>query len=51
MPKLQSLLKLALITGARIGELLTLRWEDCQEGLSWVSVPSAWTTTPVMIPM
>jgi len=32
MPKLQALLKLALITGARIGELLTLRWEDCQDG-------------------
>ncbi len=32
MPKLQSLLQLALITGARIGELLTLRWEDCQDG-------------------
>lgn len=31
MPKLQALLKLALITGARIGELLALRWEDCQE--------------------
>jgi integrase len=32
MPKLQALLRLALITGARIGELLELRWEDCQEG-------------------
>jgi integrase len=32
MPKLQALLKLALITGARIGELLALRWEDCQDG-------------------
>jgi integrase len=32
MPKLQALLKLALITGARIGELLELRWEDCQDG-------------------
>jgi integrase len=31
-PKLQALLKLALITGARIGELLALRWEDCQDG-------------------
>lgn len=31
MPKLQALLKLALITGARIGELLALRWEDCQD--------------------
>jgi integrase len=31
-PKLQALLKLALITGARIGELLTLAWEDCQDG-------------------
>jgi integrase len=30
--KLQALLKLALITGARIGELLTLAWEDCQDG-------------------
>src|SRR5262245_52411982 len=32
MPKLQALLKLALISGARIGELLALRWEDCQDG-------------------
>ena len=32
MPKLQALLKLALITAARIGELLALRWEDCQDG-------------------
>jgi integrase len=32
MPKLQALLKLTLITGARIGELLDLRWEDCQDG-------------------
>jgi integrase len=32
MPTLQALLKLALITGARIGELLALRWEDCQDG-------------------
>src|SRR2546427_4586838 len=32
MPKLQALLKLAMITGARIGELLTLRWEDCLDG-------------------
>lgn len=32
MPKLQALVKLALITGARIGELLDLRWEDCQDG-------------------
>ena len=31
MPKLQALLKLALITGARVGELLALRWEDCQD--------------------
>jgi integrase len=31
-PRLQALLKLALITGARIGELLTLAWEDCQDG-------------------
>jgi integrase len=30
--ELQALLTLALITGARIGELLTLRWEDCQDG-------------------
>ena len=32
MPKLQALLKLALITGARVGELLALRREDCQDG-------------------
>jgi integrase len=32
MPKFHALLKLAMITGARIGELLTLRWEDCQDG-------------------
>ena len=31
MPKLQELLRLALITGARIGALLALRWEDCQD--------------------
>ena len=31
-PKLEALLKLALITGPRIGELLALRWEDCQDG-------------------
>lgn len=31
-PKLQALLRLALITGARVGELLTLSWEDCQDG-------------------
>ena len=31
MPKLQALPKLALITGARIGELLALRWDDCQD--------------------
>jgi integrase len=31
-PKLQALLKLALIAGARIGELLALSWEDCQDG-------------------
>ena len=31
MPKLQALLKLALITGARIGELLALPGEDCPE--------------------
>ena len=31
-PKLQALLKLALITGARIGELLELSWDDCQDG-------------------
>lgn len=31
MPKLQALLELALITGARIGELQELRW-DCQDG-------------------
>src|SRR5665213_356276 len=31
-PKLQALIKLALVTGARIGELLPLRWEDCQDG-------------------
>jgi integrase len=33
MPKLQALLKLALITGARTGELLELRWEDCQTAI------------------
>ena len=30
--KLRAIVTLALITGARIGELLTLRCEDCQEG-------------------
>ena len=35
--KLRAIVTLALITGARIGELLTLRCEDCQEGYvsSW----------------
>ncbi len=32
MPKLQALLKLALVTGARVGELLPLRFEDCEDG-------------------
>jgi len=31
-PKLRAIVTLALITGARIGELLALRWEDCQDG-------------------
>jgi integrase len=40
MPKLQALLKLALITGARIGELLAVRWEDCQDGyLTFWGIP------------
>ena len=30
--KLRAIVTLALITGARIGELLALRWEDCQDG-------------------
>jgi integrase len=30
--KLRSIVILALITGARIGELLALRWEHCQDG-------------------
>jgi len=30
--KLRSIVTLALITGARIGELLALRWEHCQDG-------------------
>ena len=30
--KLRVIVTLALITGARIGELLALRWEDCQDG-------------------
>jgi integrase len=29
---LRAIVTLALITGARIGELLALRWEDCQDG-------------------
>jgi integrase len=32
IPKFQVLLTLLLITGARVSELLTLCWEDCQEG-------------------
>jgi integrase len=32
LAKLKALLEVALITGARIGELLTLRGEDCQDG-------------------
>ncbi len=32
LPKFQALLTLLLITGARISELLALRWEDCQDG-------------------
>ena len=30
-PKLRAIILLALITGARIGELLTLRWEDVED--------------------
>jgi integrase len=30
--KLRAMATLALITGARIGELLALRWEDCADG-------------------
>ena len=30
--KLRALAMLALITGARVGELLALRWEDCADG-------------------
>ena len=30
--KFRAVVMLALITGARIGELLALRWEDCAEG-------------------
>jgi integrase len=30
--KMRGIATLALITGARIGELLALRWEDCQDG-------------------
>jgi integrase len=30
--KLRAIVTLALITGARIGELLALRWEHCQDG-------------------
>jgi integrase len=30
--KLRAVVTLALITGARIGELLALRWDQCQEG-------------------
>ena len=30
--KLRAMVLLALVTGARIGEVLTLRWEDCQDG-------------------
>ena len=31
-PKLRAIVALALITGARIGELLALRWERCEDG-------------------
>jgi len=31
-PKMRAIVALALITGARIGELLALRWEDCDDG-------------------
>ena len=30
--KLRAIVLLALITGARIGELLALRWADCEDG-------------------
>jgi len=30
--KLRALVTLALVTGARVGELLALRWEHCQDG-------------------
>jgi len=30
--KLRAIVTLALITGARIGEILALRWEHCQDG-------------------
>jgi len=30
--KLRSIVTLALVTGARVGELLTLRWDDCEDG-------------------
>jgi integrase len=32
LPKFQVLLTLLLITGARVSELLNLRWEDCEDG-------------------
>ena len=31
--KLRAIVSLALLTGARIGELLSLRWEDTADGL------------------
>src|SRR5205823_3691172 len=30
--KMRALVTLALITGARVGELLALRWDACQDG-------------------
>jgi integrase len=41
--KLRALIILALITGARIGELLRLRWEDCADGYV-----TFWQTKKVM---
>jgi len=31
---MRAIVALALISGARIGELLALRWEECDDGYS-----------------
>ena len=48
-PKLRAIVTLALITGARIGELLALRWERCQDG--YVTFPRTKNGRPAVFPL